>query len=174
MTDVRARDGELTRELVGRAVELRLLRAFLARAAGQGDALLLSGGPGVGKSVLLDHACQMAGVSASTVLRAAGVQFEAEVSFAGLNQLFLPLQDRLETLPPEQCEALSAALGTGTGPTSRPLVVPAAALTLLRDAAQLGPVLVVVDDAHWLDGPSARVLGFIARRVAGSRIGLLR
>ena len=92
MTDVRARDGEVTEELVGRAVELRLLRRFLAQAAGPGDALLLSGGPGVGKSVLLDHACRLADAVGATVLRAAGVQFEAEVGFAGLNQLFLPLQ----------------------------------------------------------------------------------
>ncbi|MGY1794257.1 AAA family ATPase [Geodermatophilus sp. SYSU D00525] len=160
-------------DLVGRTAELQLLGAFLSRAAHHGDALLLSGGPGVGKTVLLDVAGRVAAGSGTRVLRAAGVEFEAEVSFAGLHQLFLPLHDQVQALPRPQREALSVALGTGTGRTAGRLVISAAALGLLRHLAERQPVLVVVDDVQWLDRSTARVLGFVARRLEGSRVGFL-
>jgi DNA-binding CsgD family transcriptional regulator len=161
-------------DLVGRAAERELLRAFVDRARADGAALLLTGGPGVGKTALLDAACRWARADAGArVARAAGVQFEAEVTFAGLNQLFLPLHDQLDALPEVQREALAVALGTDTGSAAGGLVVSAAALALLRHAARQGPVLVVVDDAQWLDRASARVLGFVARRLGGGGVGIL-
>jgi DNA-binding CsgD family transcriptional regulator len=173
MEDVDLSDGKEPLELIGRTAESGMLESFVRRASDHGDALLLTGGPGVGKTVLLDAACRIAATAGARVLRAAGVQFEAEVSFAGLHQLFLSLHDRLGELPDPHREALSGALGMGTGPTAGPLVVSTAALALLRNTAQREPVFAVVDDAEWLDRSSARVLGFIARRLSGSRIGLL-
>jgi DNA-binding CsgD family transcriptional regulator len=160
-------------DLVGRTADLDRVRAFLDRAAGDGAALLLAGGPGAGKSVLLEEACRTAAERGVRVLRASGVEFEAEVSFAGLNQLFLPLHDRLADLPALHRDALTVALGVGSGPPAGRLVVSAAALALLRLGTASGPLLVAVDDLQWLDRSSARVLGFVARRLEGSCIGLL-
>ncbi|WP_369255046.1 helix-turn-helix transcriptional regulator [Geodermatophilus amargosae] len=171
MDDVRSRAH--APELVGRTADLDLVRSFLDRAADSGAALLLAGGPGVGKSVLLDDACRSAAARGARVLRASGVEFEAEVSFAGLNQLFLPLHDRLADLSDLHRDALTVALGMGSGPAPGRLVVSAAALALLRLATAEGPLLVAVDDLQWLDRSSAAVLGFVARRLEGSCIGFL-
>jgi DNA-binding CsgD family transcriptional regulator len=161
-------------ELVGRTRELGLLEDFVDRALDEGGALLLSGAPGVGKTVLLDAACRIADASGARVLRAAGVPFEADVSFAGLHQLLLPLLDRLTDLPEPQAAALSAALGLGDEPGAGHLMtVSAATLALLRRAGHEEPLLVAVDDAQSLDRSSALVVGFIARRLHDSSIGLL-
>ena len=173
MDDVRSQGREKGHELIGRAADLGLVRSFLARAADHGGALLLTGGPGVGKSALLEDAHRTSAQSGTRLLQAAGVEFEAEVGFAGLNQLFLPMQDLIDGLPGLHRDALTVALGAGAGPTAGPLVLSAAALGLLRQAAGEGPVLVLIDDLQWLDPSSARVLGFVARRLEGSHIGLL-
>ncbi len=173
MADVECPDGRAPPELVGRSAELRRMKSFVGRALQSGEALLVTGAPGVGKTALLDAACRIAAAADARLLRAAGVQFEAEVSFAGLNQLFLPLHDRLEELPEPHREALRGVLGMRSEETAGQLVVSTAALALLRHTAEREPVLVVVDDAQWLDRSSARVLGFVARRLEGSRTGLL-
>ena len=159
--------------LVGRSAETSVLAAFLDRALGTGAVLLVTGEPGVGKTVLLETAARDAAAAGATVVRAAGVEFEAEVGFAGLNQLLLPLLGDLETLPEPHREALVVALGLGAGPSPHRLLVSAAVLCLLTRAAESRPVLVVVDDVPWLDRPSTRVLGFVARRLDRSRIGVL-
>jgi hypothetical protein len=76
--------------LVGRESEMERIRAFLAAARTDGEALLVTGEPGVGKTVLLD-AASAAPAHGMRILRAAGVQFEAGTSFSGLNQVLLPL-----------------------------------------------------------------------------------
>ena len=159
--------------LVGRSAETSVLAAFLDRALGTGAVLLVTGEPGVGKTVLLETAARDAAAAGATVVQAAGVEFEAEVGFAGLNQLLLPLLGDLETLPEPHREALVVALGLGAGPSPHRLLVSAAVLCLLTRAAESRPVLVVVDDVPWLDRPSTRVLGFVARRLDRSRIGVL-
>jgi DNA-binding CsgD family transcriptional regulator len=159
--------------LFGRSAEWAELRSFTARARDAGAALLLTGEPGVGRSALLDAAGRAAAGSGVTVLRAAGVEFESEVAFAGLNQLLLPLLDDLEALSDAHREALCVALGLGSGPTPHRLLVSAAVLGLLARAADARPVLLVIDDLPWVDRASAGVLGFVARRMDRSRIGLL-
>ncbi len=159
--------------LIGRSAESSTLASFLDRALGTGDALLVTGEAGVGKTLLLDRAASDAAAAGATVLQAAGVEFEAEVSFAGLNQLLLPLLDDLEPLPAPHRQALAVALGLGAGPPPHRLLVSAAVLGLLTRAAESRPVLVVVDDVPWLDRASTRVLGFVARRLDRSRIGVL-
>lgn len=159
--------------LIGRDKELELIRAFIAKSAASGDVLLLFGEPGVGKTVLLDVAAHLAAATGTRVLRAAGAQFEADVSFAGLNQVLLPLRGECERLSAIHRDALSVALGFGEGPAPDRLVVSTAALDLLRQAAGDRQLLVIVDDLLWFDRSSAAVLGFVARRLAGSRIGFL-
>lgn len=160
-------------DLVGRTAELTVVSSFLALARADGDALLLTGEPGVGKTALLEQASRTATADGARVLRAAGVEFEADVSFAALNQLLIPLHDEMPGLPRLHRDALLGSLGLGDEPSTGLLVVSSAVLALLHTAARERPVLLVVDDLQWLDRSSARVLGFVARRARGSRIGFL-
>ncbi len=160
--------------LVGRDVELRDLRVFLARCAAGGGALLVTGEPGVGKTALLEATAAAAAWSGMRVLQAAaGVQFEAGMSGAGRTQVVLPLVDGLDGLEPTHRAALSVALGLGVGPATDRLVVATALLSLLRRAAARQPLLLVVDDLQWIDRASATVLGIVARRLTGTRVALL-
>ncbi|WP_433557525.1 helix-turn-helix transcriptional regulator [Pseudonocardia xinjiangensis] len=173
MVDVDARRSGVAGSLVGRTRELDRIRSFLDRAATGGEALLLSGEPGVGKTVLLDAAAETASASGTRLLRAAGAEFETAVAFSGLRQLLLPLTEEFDRLAPAHLRALSAALGIGDDAPADRLTTFTAVLALLRGAAAARPLLVIVDDLHWLDRSSTAALGFVARRLAGSRIGLL-
>ena len=159
--------------LVGRESEVERVRAFLATARTDGGALIVTGEPGVGKTVLLDAASEAASAAGTRVLRASGVEFEAGTSFSGLSQLLLPHLDALAQLQAVHREALNVALGFGEGTPPTRLVVSNAALMLLRQIATARPVLVVLDDLPWLDRASAGVLSFVARRLAGTQIGLI-
>jgi len=163
----------MTEPLVGRDGELEFLRSFVDQAAVAGGALLVWGDAGVGKTVLLDAAASLAKAAGTRVLRARGAEFEAEVSFAGLNQVLYPLFDGLPRLTAAHRRALSVALGLREGRRPDQLVVSNAALSLLRHAGADGPLLLIVDDLPWVDRASAAVLGFVARRVTGSQVGFL-
>jgi DNA-binding CsgD family transcriptional regulator len=159
--------------LIGRESELEILARFLEQAATEGRAFLLAGEPGAGKTALLDAAADAAGEAGTEVLRAAGVQFEADLTYSGLHQVLLPLFGQFEQLDAAHRDALKVALGYGEGPPPDRLLVSTAALTVLHQVAAARPVLMVVDDLPWLDRASAGVLGFVARRLAGSRVGFL-
>ena len=160
-------------DLFGRGVELHRIARFLDRTQHTGDTRLVRGEPGVGKSALLDAAADQARAAGTIVLRASGAEFEAEVSYSGLNQLLLPLRDELDRLPPGSQEALSVALGFGPGAAPGALLVCNAALSLIVAAAEQSPVLVLIDDVQWIDRASAVVFGFIARRVTSHPIGVV-
>ncbi|MCT9935209.1 AAA family ATPase [Planotetraspora sp. A-T 1434] len=157
--------------LVGRERDLdRISEVFEQRAGG---ALLLSGEPGVGKSAVLDALAKAASESGTRVLRAAGAEFEADVSYSALNQVLLPLHGSLDRLGATSKEAMSVALGFGVGPPPERLVVCNAALALVSSVAEDTPVLLIVDDLPWVDRASAAVFGFLARRLSGDRIRFL-
>ncbi len=109
--------------LAGRSGELALIGAFVERARTGGEALLLFGEPGVGKTVLLDAAADAASEAGTWVLRAAGVEFEADLTFSGLHQALLPLFDEFGQLSITHREALNVALGYGEGPPPDRLLV---------------------------------------------------
>jgi DNA-binding CsgD family transcriptional regulator len=159
--------------LVGRSDELALVSEFVERARTGGEALLLFGEPGAGKTVLLDSAAEAAAAAGTWVLRAAGVEFEADLTYSGLHQVLLPLLGEFAQLSAAHRDALNVALGYGEGPPPPRLLVSTATLTVLRQAAAARPVLVIVDDLPWLDRASAGVLAFVARRLSGSRVGFL-
>jgi DNA-binding CsgD family transcriptional regulator len=150
-----------------------LIDSFLVESAIGGGALLLTGGPGVGKTILLDFAAEAAKAAGTRVLRGVGVEFEADVTYAGLHQILLPLDGEFGLLDPGQRPVLSAALGFGASPAPDRMDVSEAVLALLRRAAARRPLLVIVDDAHWLDRPSVAVLELVAQRLAGSLSGLI-
>jgi hypothetical protein len=159
--------------LVGRSLELARVSAFLDQARAEGGSLVVAGDAGAGKTALLNSAGQMALAAGFRVLRAVGTEFEAGMSFAGLNQVLLPLREELSHVSPACRDTLQVALGFGAGPGPDRLAVSNATMELLTQAAISRPVLVIVDDAQWLDRASAGVLGFAARRLAGSRVGFL-
>jgi DNA-binding CsgD family transcriptional regulator/tetratricopeptide (TPR) repeat protein len=160
-------------ELVGRDVDIASVCGFVDEAAVRGGALLVSGDAGVGKTALLDVAALHAGAAGTRVVRAIGAEFEAELSFSGLNTVLDPLLDGLASLPPMHRRALSVALGLDDGAPSDRLVLSNAVLALLRDAAARGPLLVVVDDLPWVDRASSLVLASAVRRLSGTRVGFL-
>jgi DNA-binding CsgD family transcriptional regulator/tetratricopeptide (TPR) repeat protein len=139
--------------------------------AGQGRALVVRGEPGVGKTALLDYLAERA--SGCLVARAAGVQSEMELAFAGLHQLCAPMLDHAESLPDPQREALRTAFGLSAGPVPDRFLVGLAVLGLLSETAGERPLVCVVDDQQWLDHASAQALGFAARRLAADPVGLV-
>jgi DNA-binding CsgD family transcriptional regulator/tetratricopeptide (TPR) repeat protein len=159
--------------LIGRDREAEYIASFVDRAALEGGALLIEGEAGLGKTALLEVAAAHAAAAGIVVLPAVGAEFEADVMFAALHQLLYPLLGSLSELDPAHRNALTVALGLGEGSVSSQLLVANAALALLRHVTAAGPVLVIIDDVPWLDRSSAVILGFVARRVAGSRVGLL-
>jgi DNA-binding CsgD family transcriptional regulator len=162
--------------IVGRDHELALLSRLVdALTTGRTGALLMTGGPGAGKSALLDAAARMARRSGVRVLRCRGSEGESGLAFAGLHQLLRPFLDLAEGLPARQRAALLGVFGLdeGTPTVSDPLLTSLGALTLLSDAAEHGPLLLVIDDTHWLDLGTLDVLAFMARRLEGEPVALL-
>jgi DNA-binding CsgD family transcriptional regulator len=158
--------------LVGREQEQRAIEETLARArTGVSAALVLVGEAGIGKTVLLDHAAERA--EGMQVLRARGVESEAQIPFASLLELLRPALPLLERLPEPQALALEGALALRRGPAQERFAVGAATLGLLAAYAEQQPVAVLVDDAHWLDAPSAQALLFAFRRLVADPIAVL-
>ncbi|MEU3526523.1 AAA family ATPase [Streptomyces sp. NPDC038707] len=173
MTDLAPALRPASTRLVGRDADLSFIQSFFGNPKVHGAALLLSGEAGVGKSAVLDAVATGAAHNGVRVLRAAGVQFEADISYAGLNQLLVPLFDELDVLDKPHRDALRVAVGIGGGPAPDRLLTSTAVLLLLRQTAAETPLLLVVDDLPWLDRATNAVLGFVARRLVGSRIGFL-
>jgi len=158
--------------LLGRDRECAVIDAVLAEArAGTGGALVVRGEPGIGKSALLGYAGQHA--APMLVLSAVGVQAESDLAFAGLHELMRPVLGYLGELPATQSQALAGALGLAPSTHPDRLLVSAAVLGLLARAAEDTPTLCVVDDAQWVDRPSADALVFTARRLRAERLAIL-
>src|ERR1700734_1131345 len=158
--------------LTGRLSERGVLDRLVTDVqAGEGRALVVRGEPGVGKTALLDYLAERA--SGCLVARAAGVQSEMELAFAGLHQLCAPMLDHVESLPDPQREALRTAFGLSVGPVPDRFLVGLAVLGLLSEAAGERPLVCVVDDQQWLDRAPAQALGFAARRLAAGPVGLV-
>lgn len=158
--------------LRGRAREIQAVEALLADAsAGVSGVLVIKGDPGMGKSALLEYAVQTA--SAAYVLRGTGVETEVELPFAALHLLLRPALDRLGTLPAPQTAALRGAFGLAPMGQADKFLVGLATLSLLAELAEDRPLLVVVDDAQWVDEASAAALLFAARRLQSEGIAVL-
>jgi hypothetical protein len=142
-----------------------------AAKAGRSQVLVLRGEAGIGKTALLDFLLGRA--AGCRVARAAGVESEMELAFAGLHQLCSPHLHRLATLPAPQQQALRTAFGLQEGPAPDRFLVGLAVLTLLSEVAEERPLVCVVDDAQWLDQASAQALEFVARRLAAEPVGMV-
>jgi DNA-binding CsgD family transcriptional regulator len=151
--------------LIGRDAELAALRRLIDRIRHEGSSVLFRGEPGVGKSSVLQAAAAMGRDSNALVLEASGIESESMLPFAGLHQLLRPLLNRPSSLPDVQQRALLTALGLRDGPAPQLFLIALAALTLITDTAATQPVVLIVDDVQWIDGPTNDVLAFISRRV---------
>ena len=133
--------------------------------------LVVHGEAGVGKTALLEH---LAGHAPGLrVTRAAGIQSEMELAFAGLHQLCAPTLDSLDAVPAPQRDALRTAFGLSSGPAPDRFLLGLAVLSLLSHAAAERPLLCLVDDHQWLDRASAQILAFAARRLGVESVGLV-
>ena len=177
-TESAARQGPVTApssggELVGRDGLIGELTGVLQAARrSQGGAVVLRGPAGIGKSSLLTAAGSAGRAAGMRVLTANGVRNESGLPFAGLHQLIRPLRPRLAELPEQQAELLRSAFGDSRAGADR-FGIALATLDLLAEAAARQPVLVLADDAQWLDAPTTDVLAFVGRRLAIEPIALL-
>ena len=141
-------------KLIDRHAECGVLDGLLETIrAGESRALVVSGEAGVGKTALLEYLSEQA--SDCRLARAAGVQSEMELPFAGLHQLCAPMLDNLARLPLPQREALRTAFGMSAGSAPDRFLVGLAVLSLLSDTAEQQPLVCLVDDEQWLDRTSA-------------------
>jgi DNA-binding CsgD family transcriptional regulator len=181
--------------LHGRATERSIIDRLLACAyRGRSGVLVVRGEPGIGKTSLLDYAAAAAGAASSRdarahgegpgdvappgaadfqVIRCAGFPPEAELPFAGLHLLLGSVLDRRFTLPQRQRSALDAAFGLRRADPHDRFLIGLAVLSILAELAESGPLLCLVDDAHWLDRASAEALVFVARRLSAERIAII-
>src|SRR3954469_845704 len=161
-----------TPRLLGRSSECDTLDRLVGTGrAGQSAVLVVRGEAGVGKSALLASLIERA--SGCRIVRAAGVESEMELPFAGLHQLCGPMLDRLDRLPAPQRDALATAFGLSAGDPPDRFLVGLAVLSLLSEVAEDRPLVCVVDDAQWQDRASAQTLSFVARRLLAEAVGLV-
>lgn len=158
--------------LVGRQRECTALDNLLADlGAGSSGIMVVRGEAGIGKSVLLEYMAAQA--SWVQVTWARGVEADMELPYASLHQVCAPFLDGVEELPQPQRDALRVAFGTAVGDPPDRFLVGLAALTLLTRASETRPVLVLVDDAQWLDQVSLQTLEFVARRLLAEPVAMV-
>ena len=160
--------------IIGREAGLSRLRGLVDPVPQASQVLLVIGEAGMGKTVLLADAADRAREAGLRVLPVTGRESEAKLAFAGLHQLLRPVLPSAAGLPARQAQALLGALGITADPVAPdPLLTGAAVLTLLSDLSEHAPVLVVADDAHWLDRSSLDALAFAGSRLDAERVVLL-
>src|SRR6201991_1038349 len=161
--------------LQGREAEIALIDRLLDRIDQGGSTLIISGAPGIGKSALLDEARCRARERGIIVLGMTGVLAEVHLAFSGLERALRPLMKQAKSLAPHQRSALRNAFGLSDDVAVAPDIwlVALATLTLLTGGESHKPILLVADDAHWLDEATREVLSFVSKRLSSDSIVLL-
>src|SRR6266480_1887429 len=159
--------------LIEREQECAVLDALVDRLGDGGGTIMVRGEAGIGKSALLQRVRGRAEAQGARPLVTVGVESEAEVAFAGLHQLLRPVIGALAQQPESQRQVLEAALGLGVDHTPDPFRVAVAAFQLICDVADSVPLVLIVDDAQWLDRSTLNVIAFIARRLEVEHVGLV-
>ncbi|MEU8817111.1 LuxR family transcriptional regulator [Actinoplanes sp. NPDC048796] len=160
-------------DLVDRTDERARLGKLLLETPAGGTALLIEGVAGIGKTALARDTAARARERGFQVLLARGVQSTAGAGFGGLHELLYPILDRVALLPPRQRSALLVAFGQEEGPAADRMLISLATLSLLEESASTRPLLILVEDLHWLDRSSAEVVAFLARRLGAVPVTLL-
>jgi DNA-binding CsgD family transcriptional regulator len=160
--------------IIGRDAGLARLRGLVDQVPPASQVLAVTGQAGMGKTLLLADAAGRARSAGWRVLSVTGRESESRLAFAGLHQLLRPVLSGAAGLPGRQAQALLGALGLAADPgAADPLLTGVAVLTLLSDLSEHSPVLVVADDAHWLDRSSLEALAFAGSRLDAERVVLL-
>lgn len=157
--------------MIGRESERETLSAFVSDSGGQ--TLVLRGETGVGKSALLHHVAHLATREDHRVIRAAGVEAESDLPFAGLHQFLYPLLSHIDRLDDAHRATFGVVFGRSEGKPPSVMTLAIAVLDLLSLAASQTNLLLVLDDGQWLDASSAEVFGFAGRRLTGSSVKLV-
>jgi DNA-binding CsgD family transcriptional regulator len=158
--------------LFGRSRECEQLDRLIDHSrAGKSGAVLLRGEAGIGKSALCAYATERAGDM--TVLAARGAPTESELAFSGLADVLRPVLSLRGELPEPQAAALGSALAIDEPLDAGHFTIYAATLGLLAAAAANAPVLVVVDEAQWLDASSLEALLFATRRFDADGVAVI-
>src|ERR1700733_5099543 len=152
--------------LVGRDVELSLLRGLVDPVPAASRVLVVLGDAGMGKTVLLADTARRARSAGLRVLAVTGRESEANLAFSALHQLLRPVLASASCLPDRQAKALLGALGLAADPGAPDrFLTGIAVLTMLSHVSEGAGVLVVVDDAQWLDRSSLDALAFAGHRL---------
>jgi DNA-binding CsgD family transcriptional regulator len=155
--------------IIGRDTALSRVRGLVDPVPQSSQVLLVIGEAGMGKTVLLADAAGRARSSGTRVLSVTGRESESRLAFAGLHQVLRPVLSSAAGLPGRQAQALLGAFGLAADP----LLTRVAVLTLLSDLSEHSPVLVIADDAQWIDRGSLEALAFVGSRLDAERIVLL-
>ena len=157
--------------LIGRDREMRALAERIDAVSDRaGGALLIRGAPGIGKSSLLESARAHAAGKQLQILTTIGIQSESHLPFAGLHQLLRPVLHDIERLPAANSKAIRSAFGLSDETVPAPFLVAMSILQLLGESSERAPLLLLIDDAQWLDRSTAEVLAFVARRLESDPI----
>ena len=158
--------------LLGRERERAAIDHLLhGTRAGVSGGLIITGQPGVGKTTLLSYAREAA--KGMRLLGARGFQAESSLPYSALADVLRPLLAWLDRLPEVQAAGLRAAMALAPPSPGDRFKTYAGALSLIAAAAEEGPMLIAVDDAHWLDPASAEALFFVTRRLAAEGVLML-
>ncbi|MEP7202118.1 MAG: AAA family ATPase [Ilumatobacteraceae bacterium] len=160
-------DGQGLTEVVGRRTELDLLGGVLRNLdRGSGVTIRLRGEAGIGKTTLLDWvATQTSGM----VIRITGSESDAHLAYSGLATLTRALHSLQVAVPNPHDKVLSDAIGNGS--SQGQLTVGGATLAALAAASEQAPLLLLIDDAQWVDDPSCAALAFALKRLPDEPVG---
>ncbi|BCY08378.1 AAA family ATPase [Actinoplanes sp. L3-i22] len=156
--------------MIGRAEPLSRLAGLIGRAPAGGGAILITGETGVGKSTLIGAGADVARTAGFRVLTCSGVEGETQIGLAGLHELFRLIIDRAEILPVEDRDVLFSVFGLGPRVEVDRLRLSAAVIGLLTALAAEQPLMIVLDDAHWMDQPTLSMIAFLVQRVSAAPI----
>ncbi len=161
---------------IGRDAEREVAATFVAAAASGFAVLQIEGDAGIGKTTLLRFTADSALAAGGRVVSCGLTEAESTLSFAGLTDLMRGVSfDHLEDLPGPQRHALAVAT-LREAPADAAIdgrTIGTALVNVLSTMAEEGPLIVAIDDAHWLDRASADVLTFAMRRMHGQRCGVV-
>ena len=173
--------------LLERSEELARIESAFARArTGRGSFLVIEGPAGIGKTAVLSAARAAAAGQEMRVLRSRGAELERDFAFGVVRQLFEPVL--AEAAPAERADWLQGAAGVAAGLLNLPGgergqessggVDPSFAILhglywLCANLASQRALCLVVDDAHWADGPSLRYLAFLLTRLEELNVALV-